>query len=78
MDIVKSEERLKSVLVSDKEETPNKILNVLKSDVLNVLKQYMEISGEELSVDVSINQFGQFVFCAQAISRRLKNLSYSN
>ena len=78
MDIVKVQERLRSVLVSDKEENPNKILSVLKSDVLNVLKQYMEISGEDLSVDVTINQFGQFVFSANATSRRLKNLSCGN
>lgn len=75
MELVKSEDRLKSILVADKEENPMRILSVLKSDILNTLKNYMEISADDLDVSITINEHGQFVFNAYSVSRRLKNLS---
>ncbi|MBQ2864496.1 MAG: cell division topological specificity factor MinE [Clostridia bacterium] len=75
MELVKSEARLKNILVSDKEENPLKIINVLKSDLINTLKNYMDVSYDDLDVNITINEYGQFVFSAYLVSRRLKNLS---
>ncbi len=69
------EVRLKNVLVSDKEENPTKVLGVLKSDILNVLSEYMEISSDDLILNINVNNLGQFVFSCSATIRRLKNLS---
>ena len=33
------EDRIKNVLVKDKEETPNKVINILKSEIMNILKK---------------------------------------
>lgn len=74
MEIVKSEARLKQILVADKEENPMRIINVLKSDVLNTLKNYMEISSTDLDVSITVDEYGFFVFNAYSKVRRLKNL----
>lgn len=75
MKLLKSENRLKQILVSDKEENPIKIINVLKSDVLNLLKNYMEISGDDLDVTITVDEYGFYVFNAYSRVRRLRSLS---
>ncbi len=74
MELVKSEARLKQILVADKEENPLRIINVLKSDLLNTIKNYMEINNNDLDVSITIDEYGFFVFNAYAKVRRLKNL----
>ena len=75
MNLVGYEDRLKKVLISDKEENPSKLINVLKSDIINILTNYMEISYDDLDVTLSIDENGLFVFNAYSKVRRLKNLS---
>ncbi len=74
MELVKSEQRLKQILVADKEENPLRIINVLKSDLLNILKNYMEINADDLDVSITVDEYGFFVFNSYAKVRRLKNL----
>lgn len=73
--IVLSENRLKNILVADKEENPLKVIQVLKRDLLDTLKNYMELNGEELDVTITVDEYGFFVFNSYARVRRLKNLS---
>lgn len=68
-------ERLKSVLINDKKDNPNKILNVLKSDILYVLKNYMEITSDNLDVNISIDGLGVYNITILANVRRLKTLN---
>ena len=68
-------ERLKNVLVIDKKDNTNKILNVLKSDILYVLKNYMEINNENLEVNISITQLGTYQVTILADVSRLKILN---
>lgn len=68
------ENRLKQVLVLDKQ-INNSIINVIKSDVLYALKNYMEITASDLDFSISINDYGfyEVVFCAKV--RRLITFS---
>lgn len=75
MELINCEDRLRQVLILDKEENPGKIINVLKSDLIYVLKNYMEITLDDLDVTITINEFGCFVFNAYAKVKRLKNLT---
>ncbi len=68
-------ERLKNVLVIDKKDNPNKILNVLKSDILYVLKNYMEINNENLEVNIAVTQLGTYNITVLANVSRLKTLN---
>lgn len=74
-DIALYENRLKNILVADKEENPMKVINVLRCDLLTTLKNYMEITNEELEVSITVDEFGFYVFNAYSRVRRLKNLS---
>lgn len=68
-------QRLKTVLINDKKDNPNKILNVLKSDLLYVLKNYMEINSECLDLDITITSSGTYNITMIANVRRLKTLN---
>ena len=48
------EERLKKALVFEKHFNPEKTRNVIKSDILNVLKNYGEIVYDSLYFDIVI------------------------
>lgn len=68
-------ERLRNVLKSDKRDNPNKILNVLKSDILYVLKNYMEITSDDLDVNINVTSSGTYSITILANVNRLKTLN---
>lgn len=74
-ELVVCKERLKNVLKSDKRDNPNKILNVLKSDVLYILKNYMEINSDNLDVNISVTSSGAYNLTILANVSRLKTLN---
>ena len=74
-ELVVCSERLKNVLKSDKKDNPNKILNVLKSDILYVLKNYMEINSDNLDVNISVTSIGTYNLTVMANVSRLKTLN---
>lgn len=69
------EDRLKNVLVKDKEETPNKLLNILKSELMRVLKNYMEISENSLDIAFNLNGDGYYNLEIFASVKRLRPVS---
>lgn len=69
-------ERLKGVLIQDKKENPNKIMSVLKSEILSVLHAYMEVSSEDLDFDIVVNSEGKFIINFSAKASRLKVSNY--
>lgn len=73
MDIVKSEERLRQVLIFDKSSV--NIEHVLKSDLLYVLNNYMEVSSDEVSLKIDVDEYGFFELKVYAKSRRIKNIN---
>ena len=58
MDITKSEERLRQVLIFDKSSV--NIERVLKSDLLDVLNNYMDLNSDELKLKIDVDEFGFF------------------
>lgn len=70
--------RLKNVLSMDKNDNPIKITNVLKSDLLFLLSNYMEISPEDLDLVISVEPGGGYKLEVQAQVRRLKLLGSFN
>lgn len=73
MDIAKSEERLRQVLIFDKSSI--NIEHVLKSDLLNVFNNYMDLNSDELKLKIDVDEFGFFEIKVYAKTRRLKNLN---
>ena len=76
--VVNTNERLRSVLTLDKQSNPLKIINVLKSEILYVLKNYMEISAPDLYLNIYVDDNGLYVLDIGAKVRRLKMASSFN
>lgn len=70
--------RLKSVLVQDKQSNPVKIVNILKSEVLYALKNYMEITASDLFLNITVDEYGYYVLDIGARVRRLKTVGSFN
>lgn len=71
-EIVSCENRLKSMIVLDKQDTPQKINKILKAELLFVLKNYFEICAEDLTLDIVVNSSGVYELSVLAKSRRIK------
>ena len=61
--------RLEKVLVKDKTEDPKKLAEILKSDLLNLLQNYMEV--KDLNVDFEVDTVGYFL-TVNAEAKRIK------
>ena len=69
------EDRLKTVLIKDKEQSPYHVLNVLKSEIYYILKNYMEILNDEIDVSFNLNSAGNYTLSIFADVKRLKRVS---
>jgi len=69
------ENRLRQVLYNDKKENPHKVLNIIKSEILYVLKNYMEIKAEDMDIIINIDEFGSYKLEIKASINRLKMIS---
>ena len=49
--------RLEKVLVKDKTEDPKRLAEILKSDVLNLLQNYMEVENLNVNFDVGLDGY---------------------
>ena len=67
-------EKLKKVLVSDKHLNPSLINEVLKSDVYNLLLNYMELSESDIITKIEIDEKGDYIFRCKAKATRLKTI----
>ncbi len=65
-----NEERLKNLIATDRSENPNKILKLLKSEVLNVLRNYFDINFDDLDISIIINKKGEYDLQINAISKK--------
>lgn len=54
------EDRLTKALILDKHFNPEKIRNVIKSDIINLLKNYGEIDYSKLDFDIIILDNGSY------------------
>lgn len=66
------EERLKHVLIADKHFNPERIKQVIKSDIYYVLLNYAHLKGDDIFVDIEITPSGAYHFKIDAISQNLK------
>lgn len=66
------EERLKNVLISDKQFCPDRVEKVLRSDIFTTLSNYCVLSPENLNVKIEVLKDGSYKFFVEAVSDRLK------
>lgn len=65
--------RLKSMLLKDKVSTPTHISEVIKSDIYDILANYMELFSEDLKVDIECDE-RSFIVNIKARTARFKQI----
>lgn len=76
MELVSCEQRLKMMIASDKQGTSQKINKLLKSELLYVLKNYFDITSDDISLNIGIDEFGKYDInlCAKARSLKIAHV----
>lgn len=65
-------ERLKNVLISDKHFNPEKIKEVVKSDMVSVLSSYADVNTDSLVFDIIVDDEGTYFIKLECFAKRLK------
>lgn len=71
MDLVNDNSRLKSLIASDRKENPVKIEKLLKSELVNVMRNYFEISMDDVNLSILINKDGWYDIQLNVLSQTL-------
>lgn len=66
------DERLKNMLISDKHFDPKDLLKVLKTDLYELLVNYLEICPQDIVLTMGVDDFGKYDFKMQVKCERLK------
>ncbi len=70
------EGRLRNMLIRDRQDNPQKINRILKSEILYVLKNYFDLKDYDLDIDVSLGNNGYYHLSIQADCHNIKSVSY--
>ena len=66
------EERLKNMLVIDKKENPQRIERVIKAEIFHILKNFFDISHEDLDLTLEVDSNGKYVLNMTCVSNTIK------
>lgn len=64
--------RLKNVLISDKQFNPEQVKKILKADLIKVLKNYADFDTDNLLINFSIDDNGNYQIQISITAQRLK------
>lgn len=70
-DLVNDNSRLKNLIASDRKENPVKIEKILKSELVNVMRNYFEISMDDVNLSILINKDGWYDIQLNVLSQTL-------
>lgn len=70
-DLVNDNSRLKNLIASDRKENPVKIEKLLKSELVNVMRNYFEISMDDVDLSILINKDGWYDIQLNVLSQTL-------
>ncbi|MBE5738217.1 MAG: hypothetical protein E7354_00575 [Clostridiales bacterium] len=70
--VLSCEERLRNMMVIDKKENPQRIEKLLKSEVVYVLKNYFDITSENIDLKLIVEQDGKYHLTIDMLSNNIK------
>ena len=70
------EQRLQKILIRDKENNPQRVSSVLRSEILYVLKNYLELIDNDIDIVITITKNGRYRINIQSDFRNIKSISY--
>ncbi len=65
-------QRLKQVLINDKHYNPDRLNDVLSSDIFKLLSNYMDITNADMLSKITIDEQGNYVLRCKVVCKRLK------
>ena len=65
-------ERVKSAIACDKHFKPDKLAEILKSDIYMTINEYADVKADDFKLIIEVNEYGEYVINFCAIARRLK------
>ena len=68
---LKAQDRLKSVVMSEKITAIESMLRVLKSEQYKLLTNYMYLNVEDLKVYIDVTENGEYVLTVKAVTDKL-------
>lgn len=68
------EERLKDMIVIDKQNIPQKINKLLKSEILYLFRNYFDVTAEDIDVNIDIDEYGKYHIDISALARNIKSV----
>jgi hypothetical protein len=69
--VAKAQDRLKSVVMSEKITAIESMLRVLKSEQYKLLTNYMYLNVEDLKVYIDVTENGEYVLTVKAVTDKL-------
>ena len=70
-EIVVLDRRVRQLLINDKKDNPNKIINLIKSEMFYILKNYMEINIDDIDLDIGIDNDGKYLISMSCEASRI-------
>lgn len=66
------DERIKNMLISDKHFDTKDMIKVIRSDMYVLLSNYLEISPQDIFVNIKVNDYGEYELRLDVKTERLK------
>ena len=66
------ENRLKNIILADKQENPARIERVVRAELMQVLRNYFVVNADDIDFNISITNDGYYDICLIAKSRNIK------
>lgn len=67
--LVNIDGRLKNIIASDRKENPCKIEKLLKAEIINVIRNYFEVSADDVNLSILINKNGEYDIQLNVLSK---------
>lgn len=71
-----SYDRLKDILKKDKENISPQLLNLIKTDLYQVLKGYFDLELKDVSLTYEIESSGVYHFCIDYFAKNVRHNSF--
>lgn len=73
-----SANRLKKVLVNDKDNITSTVTNIIKSDIITLLEGYMYVDSDSVFVNFNLNSDGSYNFSITGKATHTKKVGFYN
>lgn len=70
--LLECENRLRNIIISDKRQNPCRIEKILKSELINIMRNYFDISSDDLDLSILVREDGRYSVQMNVVSRTIK------